>query len=111
MTIRSLMALFALCASSCATVPGGELPLLLSGGETEGGRYEPIGVVTVARTRFGDAPFSSGDREWAEEALRREASALGADAVTSPEITVVGERFLFFPVVEIRARAKALRLQ
>lgn len=111
---RMVMVVVILGMLGCAAPRPGYLPIVLSGEELmapHSSRHEIIGTLSVTRTRFGRDPFSAGDRIWAEEALREEARRLGADAITTPHVTIDAQTYLLFPMSEVRARAQAVRFR
>jgi len=100
------------CASTPQPVAKKELPPVLSREEVLR-PYQKVAVVEVHRTRYGSpSDLTPQDYAWVYDALRQEASRLGADAVIFPEVKVeVEQNYIMFPSSEMRGKGVAIKFQ
>jgi hypothetical protein len=108
-----LLTLAVVFTFGCATAAThtAELPPLLTQDELLR-PYQKVANITVTRERYGSlGHLTADDYQWAYQALREEASKLGADAVILPEIKMDQQSYLVFPVSEIRAKAVAIKFR
>ena len=102
-----------LLSSGCATTGhhAGDLPPILAQDELLRA-YQKIGVIEVARERYGSPEdFTKADYGWGYQALREEACKMGADAVIFPEIKAELQTYIFFPTSEMKAKGVAIKFR
>ncbi|HBG06553.1 MAG: hypothetical protein A2075_17575 [Geobacteraceae bacterium GWC2_58_44] len=74
--------------------------------------YQKVATIEVRRVRYGSpSDLTPADYDWAYQALRQETSRIAADAVIFPEVRVELQRYLFFPVSEMKAKGIAIKFQ
>lgn len=114
---RVVPALLLVCAIvftyGCASLSNrrDELPPLLAQDELLR-PYNKLAAIQVTRERYGSpVDLTSADYDWAYRALRQEAAKVGADAVILPEVKVELDRFIIFPISEMKARGVAIKFR
>lgn len=113
-SVSALMLISLALGAGCArvSVHTGSLPPILTQHELNR-PYDELGVVSVRRDRTG-APtdISPADYTWAYDALRSEASKIGADAVIYPEVNIsVEQYYVVFPTSHVSAKGIAIKFR
>jgi len=90
----------------------GDLPPILSQKELTR-PYVKVGRIQITRDVYGivDTLVTPEIREWGYNALRAEASKMGADAVILPDVTGRNITYLVMPSTEYRATGIAIKFK
>ncbi len=110
---KNSLLLFILIIAICSCARWrSNLPPILASSELNR-PYIPIGKIEVSREVYFHIDYNPTPSimQWGNEAVRKEALKMGADAVIYPTVTGKSFYFLFIPATEYRATGEAIKFR